>query len=175
MMPIYSVSAEAQNTKYIECNRRIQALRAMGEDVKAYGRVWAPKILRAFPDDICRRWIIQVKREGRSEGDVMLMEVLGEEVHGALTAQKIRGETLLASNFTPTAPTLQVRSKSGSTSRRSRRSVDPFCVFCESNSQWAQDCKAVVKGARCSARSVRRDIISLFVWTRKQQLAGQVR
>jgi len=35
------------------------------------------------------------------------MEFLGEEVHGALTAQKILGETSLASNFTPTAATLQ--------------------------------------------------------------------
>jgi len=72
------------------------------------------------------------------------MEVLGEEVHGALTAQRIRGETTLVSNFIPTAATLHVRSKSGSTSRRSQRSVDPLCVFCESNSHWAQDCKAVV-------------------------------
>ena len=82
-----------------------------------------------------------MKREGHSEGDVVkLMEFLGEEVHGALTAQNIRGETSLVSNFTPTAATFYVRSKSGSTSQRSRRSVDPFCVFCESNSHRAQDC-----------------------------------
>jgi hypothetical protein len=106
--------------------------------------VLVPKILRAFPDDICRRWIIQVKREGHAEGDVVkLMEFLGEEVHGALTAQKFRGKTSLGSNLTPTAATLHVRSKSGSTSRRSRRSVEPFCVFCENKSHWAQDCKAV--------------------------------
>ena len=117
----------------------------MGEDVKAYGTGLVPKILRAFPDDICRRWIIHVKREGHSEGDVVkLMEFLGEELHGALTAQKIRGETSLASNLTPAAATLHVRSKTGSTSRRSRKSVDPFCVFCESNSHWDQDCKTVV-------------------------------
>ena len=115
--PIRFASAEALNTTYIECNRHIQALRALGEDVKAYGRVLAPKILRAFPDDICRRWIIQVKREGHSEGDIIkLMEFLGEEVDGALTAQKIRGEALPASNFTPTAATLHVRSRPGSTS-----------------------------------------------------------
>ena len=142
--PIRSASAEVLNTRYIECNRRIKALRAMGEDVKAYGRVLVPKILRAFPDDICRRWIIQVKREGHSEGDVVkLMEFLSEEVHGALTAQKIRGETSLGSNLTPTAATLHVRSKAGSTSRRSRRSVEPFCVFCENNGHWAQDCTDV--------------------------------
>jgi hypothetical protein len=139
-----SASAESLNTTYIECNRRIQALRALGEDVKAYGRVLVPKILRAFPDDICRLWIIQVKRKGHSEGDVvLLMEFLGEEVDGALTAQKIRGETSPASSFTPTAATLHVRSKSGSTTRKSRSSVEPFCVFCERNGHWAQDCKAV--------------------------------
>ena len=33
------------------------------------------------------------------------MEFLGEEVDGALAAQKIRGETSLASSFTPTAAT----------------------------------------------------------------------
>jgi hypothetical protein len=117
--PIRFASVEALNTMYIECNRRIQALQALG-DVKAYGRVLVPKILRAFPDDICRRWIIQVKREGHSEGDVVqLLKFLGEEVNGALTAQKIHGEPSLASSLIPTAATLQVRSKSGSTSRRS--------------------------------------------------------
>ena len=104
MTPIQFASAEALNTTYIECNRRIQALRALGEDVKAYARVLAPKILRAFPNDICRSWIIQAKRECHSEGDVVkLMEFLGEEVDGALTAQNIRGETSQVSNFTPTA------------------------------------------------------------------------
>jgi hypothetical protein len=49
---IRSASAEALNTTYIECNNRIQALRALGEDEKAYGRVLVPKI-RAFPDVIC--------------------------------------------------------------------------------------------------------------------------
>jgi len=97
---------------YIECKHRIQALRALGEDVKAYGRVLAPKILRVFPDDIYRRWIIQVKREGHSEVDVVkLIEFLDEEVDGARTAQKIHGETSQASNFTPTAATLHIRSK----------------------------------------------------------------
>ena len=85
-----------------------------------------------------------MKRDGHSEGDVVkLMEFLGEEVDGALTAQKIRDETSPASNFTPTAATLHVRSKSGSMYRKSRRPVEPSCVFCESNSHWAQDCKAM--------------------------------
>jgi hypothetical protein len=71
------------------------------------------------------------------------MKVHGIQRNGALTAQKIRGETSLGSNLTPTAATLHVRSKSGSTSRRSR-SVESFCVFCENNSHWAQHCKTVI-------------------------------
>jgi len=59
--PIRFASAEALNITFVECKRRVQALRALGEDVKAYGRVLTPKILRAFPDDICQRRIIQVK------------------------------------------------------------------------------------------------------------------
>ena len=143
MTSIRFASAEALNTTYIECNRRIQALRALGEDVRAYGRVLVPKILRAFPDDISSRWVIQVKRGDHSEGDVVkLMQFLGEVVVGALTAQRIRGETSSACNFTTTAATLHVNSKAGSTSRKGR-SVEPFCVFCECNGHWAQDCKTV--------------------------------
>ena len=37
------------NTTFIECHRRMQALRALGEDVDGYGSVFVPKILRAFP------------------------------------------------------------------------------------------------------------------------------
>jgi hypothetical protein len=40
--PTRSASAEALNTTY-ECNRRTQALRALGEDVKAYSRVLVPR------------------------------------------------------------------------------------------------------------------------------------
>jgi hypothetical protein len=76
--PIQFPSVEALNTTYTECNHRIQALRALGEDVNGYGRVQAPKILCAFPDDICRHWIIHVKCEGHSEGDIVkLMDFLG--------------------------------------------------------------------------------------------------
>jgi hypothetical protein len=118
--PIQFAPDEALNTTYIQCNRRIQALRALGEDVKVYGTVLVPKIIRTFPDDICRRWIIQVKRKWHSEE---------EDVDGALTAQKIREETSPVSYFTPTAATLHVHSKPGSISRRSTRSVEPFCVL----------------------------------------------
>jgi hypothetical protein len=135
--PIRFPSPEALNTTYIECNRRIQALCALGEDVNGYGRVLAAKILRAFPDDICRRCIIHVKRAGHSEGDMKLMEFLGEEVDGALTTQKIRGETSHTSTFTPTTATFHVHSKAG----KAARSTDPFCMFCEFHGHWAQDCR----------------------------------
>jgi hypothetical protein len=142
--PIQFPSAEALNTTYIECNRPIHALRALGEDVNGYGRVLAPKILRAFPDDICRRWIIHVKREEHSEGDIIkLMEFLGEEVDGTLTTQKIRGETSRTSSFVPTTAALHVDSESRKTTRRVKRSAEPFCVFCELHGHWAQDCKRV--------------------------------
>ncbi|KAJ4437471.1 hypothetical protein ANN_17615 [Periplaneta americana] len=141
--PIRIATPDALNTTYIECHRRMQALRALGEDVNGYGRIVAPKILRAFPDDICRRWIIHVKRENLSEGDILkLMEFLGEEVDAALTTQKIRGDAF-SSTYIPTTATLRVDTKTGSRSRKSRSTPDPFCVFCESRGHWAQDCKVV--------------------------------
>ncbi len=60
--PIKDATQEPLNSTYIDCNRRIQALRALGEDVNGYGRFLAPKVLRAFPDGICRRWIVHAKR-----------------------------------------------------------------------------------------------------------------
>ena len=49
--PSTSATPEELNTTVIECHRRIQALRALGEDVDGYGRVLVPKILRAFPQN----------------------------------------------------------------------------------------------------------------------------
>ena len=143
--PIQYPTPDALNTAFIECHRRIQALRALGEDVNGYGRVIAPKILRAFPDDLCRRWIVHAKREGLSEGDILsLMTFLGEEVDGALTTQKIRGEVTSRYGYTPTAAALHVQSKSRSSVRRVAKDTGPFCVFCENRGHWAQDCERVV-------------------------------
>jgi len=59
-------------------------------------------ILRASPPEFCQRWIVHVKRKGLLEGDTpKLMEFLGVEVDGALTAKKIRGETLDNPNYIP--------------------------------------------------------------------------
>jgi len=97
---------EALNSTYIDCNRRIQTLRALGEDVNGYGRVLGPKILRAFPDNICGQWNVHTKREGISEGDILqLMNFLGEEADGALTTQKKRGESSSLCGYTSTDAT----------------------------------------------------------------------
>jgi hypothetical protein len=91
--PSKSATPDELNITCIECHRRIQALRVLG-DVNGYGRLLIPKILLAFPPEICQRWIVHVKRQGLSEGKILkLMDFLGE-VDGALTVQKIRGKTL---------------------------------------------------------------------------------
>jgi Protein of unknown function (DUF1759). len=51
-------SPEELIATYVECHRRIQALKGLGENIDAYGRVLAPKFLRAFPSDICCRWLV---------------------------------------------------------------------------------------------------------------------
>ena len=87
--PAKSATPDELNITFIECHRRIQALRALGEDVSGYGRVLIPKILRAFPPEIFERWIVHVKGQGLSEGDILkLMEFLGEEVDGASQHRK---------------------------------------------------------------------------------------
>jgi len=67
------------------------------------------------------------------------MEFLGEEIDGVLTAQKIRRETLDHLNYTPSAAALHVNSKQSKSGRKDRHTGDPFCVFCESKGQWAQE------------------------------------
>jgi hypothetical protein len=105
-------SPEELNATYIECHRRIQALKALGENRDAYGRVLTPKILRAFPSDICCRWLVHAKREGIPESSItILLEYLNEEEDGALNTQKIRGESSPASDYVPTAAAFQVSTR----------------------------------------------------------------
>jgi len=79
----------------------------LGEDVNGYGRVLTPKILRAFPPDMCQRRVVHVKRQGLSKGDVLkLMEFLGEEVDGAITAHKILVDMLDHPTHIPSAAAL---------------------------------------------------------------------
>jgi len=91
-----SATPDELNITFIECHHHIQALRALGEDVNSYGRVLIPKILHVFLPEICQRWIVHVKWQGLSEGDMLkLIEFLWEEVDGALTAQKIRRHSII--------------------------------------------------------------------------------
>ena len=95
--------------------------------MNGYGKVNAPKILHAFPDDICHCWIVHTKQEGLSEGDILsLMTFLGEEVDGALTIHKIRGEVTSRCGYTPTAVTLHVQLKSRGLARGMPRGQSPF-------------------------------------------------
>nr|XP_042912776.1 uncharacterized protein LOC107436914 [Parasteatoda tepidariorum] len=135
--PIRNPTPIVLNEVFIECNRRRNALTALGEDINAYGRVLAPKILRAFPDDIWRRWIIYAKREKISEGDMnKLVQYLSEEVEGALTTLKIRGEQNFDYIFKTSTAALHVNSKKIYQTKK----PSPFCPFCEINGHWPQDC-----------------------------------
>jgi hypothetical protein len=140
--PVLSATPEELNLTYIECHRRIQALRALGEEVNSYGRVLAPTILRAFPSDICQRWIVYVKQLNLPEGDILkLLEFPGEEVDSALVTQKIRGESSGNTGFIPSAAALHVSSKRPKFRQKENNKTEPCCMFWESKGQWAQDCK----------------------------------
>jgi len=128
--PATSATPDELNTTFIECHRRIQAFRALGEYVNGYGRVLVPKILRAFPPEFCQRWIVHVKRQGLSEGSILnLMEFLSDEVDGGLIAQKIRGESTDTPNYVPSAAALHVSSKQPRSRRKDRHKDEPFCVL----------------------------------------------
>jgi len=108
--PSKSATPDELNINFFECHRRVHALRALGDDVNGYGGLLIPKILRAFPPEICLRWSPISK--GRVSGDILkLMEFLAEEVDGVLTAQKIRGDTLDNPNHIISASALHVNSK----------------------------------------------------------------
>ena len=128
--PIKYANPEALNSTYIDCKRRIQAIRVLGEDVNVYGRVPAPKVLRVFLDDICRRWIVHAKRKGIPEGDILqLMEFLGEKVDGALTMQKSRGGSCSLCGYPYTAATLHVHAKSAGPAGKPRKNRKRFVHF----------------------------------------------
>ncbi|GFT79334.1 transposon Tf2-9 polyprotein [Nephila pilipes] len=78
-------------TKLAIFNTKRKALNALGKNTEAYGRILEPKIIRAFPKEICCRWIIYAKREKLAEGNIArLMQFLTKEVEGSVEAQKIR-------------------------------------------------------------------------------------
>jgi len=71
------------------------------------------------------------------------MEFLNEEIDGALIAQKIRGESTDIPSYIPSATALHVSSKQPRSGRKDRHKDEPFCVFCEAKSHWAEKCKKV--------------------------------
>ena len=71
------------------------------------------------------------------------MAFLVEEVDGALTTQKIHGESSSLSGYNSTAATLHVHTKSVGPARKTAKGLEPFCVFCDSRAHWAQDCKKI--------------------------------
>jgi hypothetical protein len=71
------------------------------------------------------------------------MAFLGEEVDGALTTQKIRGESSSLSGYPSTAASLHVHARTVGPARKTAKEPEPFCVFCDSRGHWAQDCKKI--------------------------------
>ncbi|GFT51369.1 integrase catalytic domain-containing protein [Nephila pilipes] len=140
LKPVQDPSPMELNDLYIECNRRLQALNALGENTEAYGRILAPKIIRAFPTEICCRWIIYAKREKLAEGNITrLMQFLAEEVEGSVKAQKIRGtlfpDNILKSSVENFNIDLKLVNKN--------KKISPFCAFCNTSGHWPQNCETV--------------------------------
>ncbi|GBL97172.1 hypothetical protein AVEN_87091-1, partial [Araneus ventricosus] len=142
--PVSNPTPLSLNNIFIECNRRLQALTALGENINAYGRILTPKILRAFPNDVCRRWIIHAKREKISESDISkLREFLSEEVEGALTTLKIKGEQTDEFCALPCTLAFNVNSKTQYKPKNYSKKPTPFCPFCNVAGHWSQECKSV--------------------------------
>ncbi|GBN12603.1 hypothetical protein AVEN_235879-1, partial [Araneus ventricosus] len=142
--PVSNPTPMSLNNIFMECNRRLQALTALGEDINEYGRILTPKILRAFPNDVCRRWIIHAKREKISESDISkLREFLSEEVEGALTTLKIKGEQTDEFCALPSTAAFNVNSKTQHKPKNYSKKLSPFCPFCNVAGHWPQERKSV--------------------------------
>jgi len=112
------------------------------ENIEIYGLVLAPKRLRAFPAEICRRWLIHAKVEGIPESCITKhMECLNEEVEGALNAQKIRGDSSTAPAYVYTAASFQVSTRLRRPKIPIKRTPESFCTFCEGREYCVQDCQ----------------------------------
>ncbi|GFS82744.1 integrase catalytic domain-containing protein [Nephila pilipes] len=128
------------NDRYIECNTRLQALNTLGENTEAYGRILAPKIIRAFPKEIYCRLIIYAKREKLAEENITrLMQFLTEEVRGTVEAQKIRG-TLFPDNILKSS--MKIFNLDSKVVNKNKK-ISPFCAFCNRSGHWPQNCEIV--------------------------------
>ncbi|GFR03285.1 integrase catalytic domain-containing protein [Trichonephila clavata] len=140
LTPIKDLSPSALNELYIDCNRRLQALDALGEKKQSYGRILAPKILRAFPHEICRNWVVYAKRENLADSDVTkLMKFLSEEVEGTITANNIKGSLVPSYPIKSPLENFNVHSKSISKDKK----ISSFRPFCETSGHWPQQCNSV--------------------------------
>ncbi|GBM77025.1 hypothetical protein AVEN_158669-1, partial [Araneus ventricosus] len=126
------------------CKRKLHYLTALGEDINAYGQVLTPKILPAFPDDVCRRWIINANWEKISEIDISkLREFLSEEVEGVLTTLKIKGKPTVDFCALPSTAAFNVNSKTQYKPKNYSKKPSSFCPFYNVAGHWRQECKSV--------------------------------
>ncbi|GFQ78899.1 integrase catalytic domain-containing protein [Trichonephila clavata] len=140
LTPIKDLSPSALNELYIDCNRRLQALDALGEKTQSYGRILAPKILRAFPHEICRNWVVYAKSENLAERDITkLMKFLSEDVEETITANNIKGSLVPSCPIKSSLENFKVHSRPISKDRK----ISPLCPFCETSEHWPQQCNSV--------------------------------
>ena len=72
------------------------------------------------------------------------MAFLNEEVEGAIITRKIRGDITGFDPLIPTTATFHVHTKSTKPpTLKTKGQQEPFCVFCDNEGHWAQDCKEV--------------------------------
>ena len=62
---------------------------------------------------------------------------------GAFTTQKILGESSSLSGYPSRVATLHVHAKPVGPAWKTAKGPEPFCAFCDSHGNWAQDCKRI--------------------------------
>ncbi|GBN18025.1 hypothetical protein AVEN_41401-1 [Araneus ventricosus] len=84
------------------------------------------------------------KREKISESDISkLREFLSEEVEGALTTLKIKGEQTDEFCALPSTAAFNINSKTQHKPKNYSKKPSPFCPFCNVAGHWPQECKSV--------------------------------
>ncbi|GBM80029.1 hypothetical protein AVEN_202540-1 [Araneus ventricosus] len=97
-----------------------------------------------FKNDVCRRWIIHAKWEKISESDILkLREFLSEEVEGALTTLKIKGEQTDEFCALPSTAAFNVNSKTQYKPKNYPKKPSPFFPFCNVAGHFPHECKSV--------------------------------
>ncbi|PSN40057.1 hypothetical protein C0J52_22388 [Blattella germanica] len=147
------------------------ALRALGEEVNAYERVPALKVLQEFSENICRQYITYVKRQNISEGDICkLMKLLGEE--------KICGTTsfpvvhILWLPYTSIQDQIKDHDRQAAYQSLSVFSLNPtsnHCFLYLNRGLSAKDCTKILKGVKLSLSPAKYRTIDKFALTSKLQ------